>query len=61
MQSDGEDLGSVVAALKQQHGLAYVYCWHALSGFWGGVGLNDPDMAKYKVRPAPCAGLCSAV
>ncbi len=29
-------LGKVVPALKEEFGLKYVYCWHALAGFWGG-------------------------
>lgn len=40
----------MVAALKARHGLQYVYAWHALAGFWGGLGLGDPEMAKYKAR-----------
>lgn len=53
-QSAGGDLASVVTALKARHGLQYVYAWHAMAGFWGGLGLEDPEMAKYKARRA-CA------
>ena len=48
-QSAGDDLASVVSAIKAQYGLQYVYAWHALGGFWGGLGLRDPEMAKYQV------------
>ena len=57
LQSAGDDLASVVSAIKAQYGLRYVYAWHALGGFWGGLGLRDPEMAKYQVgRPAGHAG-----
>jgi raffinose synthase len=49
-QSSGADLKAVVTALKQRYDVQYVYCWHAMPGFWGGLGLRDPEMAKYKVR-----------
>ena len=49
-----------MAALKQQYGLRYVYCWHAMAGFWGGLGLADPEMAKYQVGALRCAVLCCA-
>jgi raffinose synthase len=49
LQSSGGDLQVVVAALKRDHGVQYVYCWHAMQGFWGGLGLQDPLMAKYQV------------
>ena len=39
----------MVSAIKAQYGLQYVYAWHALGGFWGGLGLRDPEMAKYQV------------
>lgn len=29
-----ERLGSVVASLKRQFGLDYVYCWHGLPAYW---------------------------
>ena len=44
-----DGLAGVVAAIKAQYGLRYVYAWHALGGFWGGLGLRDPEMAKYQV------------
>ncbi|KAL4457682.1 hypothetical protein ABPG75_012547 [Micractinium tetrahymenae] len=62
LNSEGEDLAGVVAALKARHGLKYVYAWHAMGGFWGGLGLEDPDMAKYKpqlVLPTPTPGMLS--
>lgn len=60
LNSCGEDLKSVVASIKETYGLRYVYCWHAMAGFWGGLGLRDPDMAKYQPRlvlPTPTPGM----
>lgn len=60
LSSAGGDLASVVTALKARHGLQYVYAWHAMAGFWGGLGLEDPEMAKYKpelVLPSPTPGM----
>ncbi len=57
VQSEGGDLAGVVAALKARHGLQYVYAWHAMAGFWGGLGLEGPQMAKFKARGLGC-GTC---
>ncbi|KAL4442956.1 hypothetical protein ABPG77_008447 [Micractinium sp. CCAP 211/92] len=60
LNSEGGDLAGVVAALKARYGLQYVYAWHAMAGFWGGVGLDDPQMAKFKpqlVLPTPTPGV----
>lgn len=42
----------MVAALKAQYGLQYIFAWHAMFGFWGGLGLVDPEMQKYEVSVA---------
>lgn len=34
-----ERLGSVVASLKRQFGLDYVYCWHGLPAYWCAAGV----------------------
>ncbi|KAI3436643.1 hypothetical protein D9Q98_006059 [Chlorella vulgaris] len=63
LSSSGGDLQGVVAALKRDHGVQYVYCWHAMQGFWGGLGLQDPLMAKYQpklVMPQPTPGMLAA-
>lgn len=49
MQSAGGDLAAVIAELRERYGLRYVYAWHAMFGFWGGIGLSDPEMQAYKV------------
>ncbi|PSC71477.1 raffinose synthase [Micractinium conductrix] len=60
LSSGGGDLAAVVKSLKEQHGVAYVYAWHAMMGFWGGVGLQDEEMQRYKpelVMPTPTPGM----
>jgi len=46
------DLGSVVASLRQTHGVEAVLCWHSLSAYWAGVAPPEghPGVAKYKAR-----------
>jgi len=52
----GGDLSTVVSSIKNDYGVDYVYAWHAMGGFWGGLGVEDPKMAKYKsqlLMPVP--------
>jgi hypothetical protein len=57
----GEDgLKLVVSHLKQQYGLQYIYAWHAMMGFWGGVAPGIQQTAKYQPRlvfPKPTRSL----
>ncbi|GAB4819326.1 hypothetical protein N2152v2_006372 [Parachlorella kessleri] len=49
--SHGEDgLKLVVRELKEQYGVRYIYCWHALMGFWAGVAPDSQHTAKYQPR-----------
>lgn len=41
------DLASVVDHLRSVHGVAWVICWHALSGYWAGVSWESSAMARY--------------
>jgi hypothetical protein len=58
---EGEDgLKLVVSHLKQQYGVQYVYAWHAMMGFWGGVAPDCEGTAKYHPRlvfPKPTRSL----
>ncbi|CAI9761153.1 unnamed protein product [Fraxinus pennsylvanica] len=40
-------LKHVVEDAKQQHHVKYVYVWHALAGYWGGVQPAGPGMEHY--------------
>ncbi len=60
MQTSGGDLASVIASLKQRYGLRYIYAWHAMGGFWGGLGLTDPGVEQYGAKllcPTPTPGI----
>lgn len=35
----------LVSALKQEHGVKLVYCWHALTGYWSGLHPGTEDAA----------------
>ncbi|KAL7138491.1 hypothetical protein ABFS83_10G167800 [Erythranthe nasuta] len=48
-ETDEEESGlkHVVRDAKQQHNVKYVYVWHALAGYWGGVQPAGPGMEHY--------------
>eukprot|EP01018_Ginkgo_biloba_P036331 Gb_26673 [translate_table: standard] len=41
-------LQDVIKYVKETYDLKYVYVWHALAGYWGGVMPNAPKMNKYE-------------
>ncbi|ERN19108.1 probable galactinol--sucrose galactosyltransferase 2 [Amborella trichopoda] len=43
-------LRDFVTAIKESYGLKYVYVWHALMGYWGGVLPSSPEMQKYSPK-----------
>lgn len=43
-----DGLHDVVKHVKETYGVKYVYVWHALTGYWGGVLPSAPKMRKYK-------------
>ncbi|KAK9785098.1 hypothetical protein WJX73_004459, partial [Symbiochloris irregularis] len=52
-------LKEVVAQLKANHELTYVYAWHALAAYWAGISTQAPSMAPYEPLmhwPKPSAG-----
>ncbi|GMN36705.1 hypothetical protein TIFTF001_006214 [Ficus carica] len=44
------DLKSFVSEIKNTYGLKYVYMWHALLGYWGGLVPNAPGTEKYNPK-----------
>ncbi|XP_031405593.1 probable galactinol--sucrose galactosyltransferase 1 isoform X2 [Punica granatum] len=42
----------LIAALKEKYGIRYVYAWHAITGYWGGVNPNVPAMKCYEPKLA---------
>ncbi|KAF2925428.1 probable galactinol--sucrose galactosyltransferase 6 [Oryza sativa Japonica Group] len=48
---DGDDpaagIKTVVRAAKEKYGLKYVYVWHAITGYWGGVRPGVAGMEGY--------------
>ncbi|KAJ3677562.1 hypothetical protein LUZ60_003286 [Juncus effusus] len=40
-------LAHIVTEIKQKHNTKYVYVWHAITGYWGGVTPNTPTLNHY--------------
>ncbi|KAJ9184225.1 hypothetical protein P3X46_003972 [Hevea brasiliensis] len=50
-QSDAPiDLKHFVSEIKSNFGLKYVYVWHALLGYWGGLAPNAEGTEKYNPK-----------
>lgn len=62
LNAPGGDLAAVVSAIKKRFGVRYVYAWHAMGAFWGGLGIQDPGVKKYQpalLQPVPTPGILS--
>ncbi|XP_058193857.1 probable galactinol--sucrose galactosyltransferase 2 isoform X2 [Rhododendron vialii] len=44
------DLHEFVTSIKEKYGLKFVYMWHALVGYWGGVLPSSEKMKKYNPK-----------
>lgn len=61
-QKDGKEGGRVedpamgirhiVTEMKDQHSVKYVYVWHALAGYWGGVKPGGAEVERYESKMA---------
>ncbi|XP_061366080.1 probable galactinol--sucrose galactosyltransferase 2 [Gastrolobium bilobum] len=47
------DLHQFIRTIKQKYGLKYVYAWHALLGYWGGLDPLSDEMRKYNPKIEP--------
>uniref|UniRef100_J3LYY4 galactinol--sucrose galactosyltransferase n=1 Tax=Oryza brachyantha TaxID=4533 RepID=J3LYY4_ORYBR len=45
-----KNLEDHVKKIKENYGVKYVYIWHALHGYWGGVVTTSDAMKKYNPR-----------
>eukprot|EP00466_Bigelowiella_natans_P011092 jgi/Bigna1/44825/e_gw1.103.7.1 len=43
-----ERLGELIDHVKDSQNVTYVYCWHALLGYWLGVDPKSPDMQAFE-------------
>ncbi|XP_039141400.1 LOW QUALITY PROTEIN: probable galactinol--sucrose galactosyltransferase 2 [Dioscorea cayenensis subsp. rotundata] len=43
-------LKDFITKIKKTYGLKYIYAWHALMGYWGGLEPNAPGTKKYNPR-----------
>ncbi|KAK6148249.1 hypothetical protein DH2020_019161 [Rehmannia glutinosa] len=51
-ESDGSttNLKELIHDIKENYGLKYVYMWHALAGYWGGVLPSSETLKKYNPK-----------
>lgn len=59
---DDQSIGfhQIVTEIKDQFSLKYVYVWHAIVGYWGGVMPGVAEMEQYEptiVNPIPSPGV----
>ncbi|KAL2465547.1 putative galactinol--sucrose galactosyltransferase 6 [Abeliophyllum distichum] len=55
-----QGIKNIVNIAKHKHGLKYVYLWHAITGYWGGVRPGVKEMEEYGSKmqyPKLCKGV----
>eukprot|EP00252_Welwitschia_mirabilis_P009526 TRINITY_DN2216_c0_g1_i3.p1 TRINITY_DN2216_c0_g1~~TRINITY_DN2216_c0_g1_i3.p1 ORF type:complete len:636 (-),score=74.96 TRINITY_DN2216_c0_g1_i3:1049-2956(-) len=60
VSQESSGLKHVVEEAKQRHNVKYVYVWHALTGYWGGVKPAAAGMEHYDTAlayPVQCPGI----
>nr|AWA44843.1 hypothetical protein SS52A01_000002 [Saccharum spontaneum] len=45
-----KNLEDLIKKIKEKHGVKYVYMWHALLGYWGGILATSDAMKKYNPK-----------
>ena len=48
MEDPAAGIKTVVRAAKEEYGLKYVFVWHAITGYWGGVRPGAAGMERYR-------------
>ena len=43
-----DGLAKVVHKIKNEFGVEYVYCWHALLGYWGGIHPDEDNALQVR-------------
>ncbi|XP_068635738.1 probable galactinol--sucrose galactosyltransferase 6 [Aristolochia californica] len=46
-EGHAKGIENIVSIAKEKHGLKYVYVWHAITGYWGGVRPGVEGMEQY--------------
>jgi len=49
------NLRAVVTSLKEEFDIKYVYCWHGLPGYWGGISPESKTMERFKSQVVAAA------
>ncbi|KAL8160113.1 hypothetical protein V2J09_001650 [Rumex salicifolius] len=65
-KDDAEDqfngFSQIISEIKGDHNLKYVYVWHAITGYWGGIRQGVSQMEHYGSKmsyPKASPGVCS--
>lgn len=48
MDDPALSLGHVITDIKSNNSIKYVYVWHAITGYWGGVKPGVSGMEHYE-------------
>ncbi|KAL3851086.1 hypothetical protein ACJIZ3_012968 [Penstemon smallii] len=52
VEDPAKGIQHIVCDIKDEHSVKYVYVWHALTGYWGGVGPGATGMEHYESKMA---------
>ncbi|GLT79529.1 hypothetical protein SLA2020_510140 [Shorea laevis] len=50
IENPDQGLRHLVTDIKEKHALKYVYVWHAITGYWGGVKPGATEMEHYESK-----------
>lgn len=62
LENPAMGLRHIVSEIKDHHATKYVYVWHAITGYWGGVRPGTTEMEHYESKlsyPVPSLGVQS--